>query len=354
MKTTNDYIRALEEGGVLCAETMTFPEYTAQFTAFQKRVCTMIAGADYHDNMHIEEAQYLLQAQARAMGKGADPAVQNAVLTMKKLAKESAILHAGRKGEAYVAKTLAYLQRPNTRIFRNVYVTDGVNETEIDMIVLTDAGILLLEVKNVKSDVTLTEDGRMLVDGEEYNAQMPFGAKMERKRRLLRRAAERALARRGLKLPLYLDSFLVFSAPRGQFVHIEDRYHKEKFCFRTGINRKIENYLGCAYYKEAQLRVLAEVLEEMEGNVKRFAPGIDYDEARRSLAAALAVLDAPEETPKAAPVRLSPAAQPVREVRRPVPEPRRAAGLGYVAASVCAGLLLSGAAAVLRTLRRAS
>lgn len=88
----------------------------------------------------------------------------------------------------------------------------------------------------------------------------------------------------------------MFSAPKGQFIKIDDRYRREKHCFRTGLNKKIESYIGCAYYKAEQLAQLGEIFSEMESNVKRFETELNYDEVRRSLAEALAVLqNTPEE-----------------------------------------------------------
>ena len=71
----------------------------------------------------------------------------------------------------------------------------------------------------------------------------------------------------------------------------------EKHCFRTGLNQKIDNYLGCAYYKEDQLNQLDEIFTAMESNVKRFETELNYDDVRRSLAEAMVVLqNEPEST----------------------------------------------------------
>jgi UV DNA damage repair endonuclease len=101
---------------------------------------------------------------------------------------------------------------------------------------------------------------------------------------------ESLVAEKGLDIPVYVDSFIVFSAPKGQYIRIDDRYRREKHCFRTGLNKKIENYLGCAYYKADQLEQLGEIISEMETNVKRFETKLNYDEVRSSLAEALEVM----------------------------------------------------------------
>lgn len=358
MKTAEDFIREMESTNVLMSREYTFKEYISDIVKFQDVICKMIAGDNYHEGMHIDEALFIMESTARKKELRSHPTVHNGVLTMKKLSKEMAITMSGAKGENLVSKTLEFLSRPNTQIFRNVYITDGIDETEIDGIILTDNGVIILEVKKVKSDLTLTEDGRMVFAGDECYDKVPLAQKMVLKRRLLKKCLEKAVADKGLDIPVYADSFIVFSAPKGQFIKISDRYHREKHCFRTGLNKKIESYIGCAYYKADQLVQLGEIFSEMESNVKCFETKLNYDEVRRSLAEALVVLqDSPARqetvatpyekfTPKqriTKPLKLD--MHHLEKVHRQTN--RKAASFGYAAASIFAGLLISSTAAIL-------
>lgn len=358
MKTAEDFIREMESGNVLMSRECTFKEYVSDIVQFQDMICKMISGNDYHEGMRIDEALFIMESIARKMELRSHPAVHNGVLTMKQLAKEMAITMSGAKGESLVSRTLEFLNRPNTQIFRNVYITDGIDETELDDIVLTDNGVIILEVKKVKSDLTLTKDGRMVFASDECYDKIPLAQKMALKRRLLKKCLEKAISDKGLDIPVYVDSFIVFSAPKGQFIKVDDRYRREKHCFRTGLNKKLESYIGCAYYKAEQLAQLGEILSEMESNVKRFKTELNYDEVRRSLAEALVVLQGTSEKQEATTTieekhatkqhtakvlelnvkHLEAARQQTK---------RKAVGFGYTAASVFAGLLISGAAAVL-------
>ena len=168
---------------------------------------------------------------------------------------------------------------------------------------------------------------------------------MTLKRRLLKKCLENTIADRDMDIPVYVDSLIVFSAPKGQYIRIDDRYRREKHCFRTSLNKKIENYLGCAYYKEEQLTQLGEIFSVMESNVKRFETELNYDEVRRSLAGALAVLqddtNAKDNTAKNLERDVQQLKSPRHQVRR------KRTGFGHAVASVFAGLLISGVAAVL-------
>lgn len=363
MKTAEDFIREMESSNVLVSGECTFKEYVSDIVQFQDMICKMISGDDYHEGMRIDEALFIMESTARKKGLRNQPAVHNGVLTMKKLAKEMAITMSGAKGESLVFRTLEFLDRPNTQIFRNVYITDGVDETELDGIVLTDNGVIILEVKKVKSDLTLTEDGRMVFAGDECYDKVPLAQKMALKRRLLKKCLEKAVSDKGFDIPVHVDSFIVFSTPKGQFIKIDDRYRREKHCFRTSLNKKIESYIGCAYYKAEQLTQLGEIFSEMEANVKRFETELNYDEVRRSLAEALAVL---QETPEKKKIATAVVDNPVSEQHtakvleldtQPLSTTRQKAkrktvSLGYIAASLFAGVLISGAAAMLSTSAR--
>lgn len=302
----------------------------------------MIAGDAYHEGMRMDEATFLMESEARKRGLRCEPAVHNGVLAMKRLTKEMAVTMSGIKGERLVAKTLEFLSRPNTKVFRNVYVSDGQEQTELDAVVLTDGATIILEIKKVKSDFTLTEDGRMLFANNECYDKIPLCEKMERKRELLKAHLEKQLAAKGLDIPVVVDSYIVFSTPKGQFIHIEDRYHREKYCFRTGLNKTLENYLGCAHYNEEDLGQLSEIISEMEANVKRFKPNLDFDEIRQSLAEAMVVLqDGGAEGKTAEPVIICKGASSVNTSKK-AERPRRDTGFVYVAA----GVLLFGLAAM--------
>ena len=334
-RTANEIVKEMENTGIMMSNEHTFNEYVQEACAFQSMICKMIAGDAYHEKMRVDEALFIMESTARKMELRSVPAVHNGVMIMKKLEKEMAILMSGAKGEHLVSRTLEFLNRPNTQIFRNVYISDGCEETELDAIVLTDAGAIILEVKKVKNDLTLTEDGRMVFAGDECFDKMPLGEKMALKRRLLKKRLEKLIADQGLDIPVYVDSFIVFSAPKGQYIRIDDRFRREKHCFRTGLNKKIENYLGCAYYKADQLAQIGEILSAMETNVKRFETKLNYDEVRHSLAEALAVLQNAQSEQAPSIIEFSHTAQ------------QKAPRIKFSVASVLANFLMSSATALL-------
>lgn len=340
-RTVNEIVKEMEGAGIMMKAAYTFSEYVQEAIAFQNMICKMIAGDAYHEKMRVDEALFIMESTARKMELRSIPAVHNGVMAMKQLEKDLAITMSGAKGESLVSRTLEHLSRPNTRIFRNVYVTDGVDETELDAIVLTDNGAIILEVKKVKNDLTLTEDGRMVFAGDECFDKIPLGEKMALKRRLLKKHLERIAAEKGLDVPVYVDSYIVFSAPKDKYIQVNDRYRREKYCFRTNLNSKIDSYLGCAYYKAEDLSQLGQIIAEMETNVKRFETKLNYDEVRRSLAEALAILQDAQAEQTADVIVFE------KKEAVPVQTHQKRTGFGYSVASAIASFLMSIATAIL-------
>ena len=94
-----------------------------------------------------------------------------------------------------------------------MFVSDGVEQTEIDSVVLTKNGFIILEIKNAKEDITLAPDGRILFNNSSCYHDISIGEKMDKKRRLLKKRLEEEFANRGIEKEVKMDSLLVFSTP---------------------------------------------------------------------------------------------------------------------------------------------
>ena len=132
------YVEKMVASNILMEQEMTFVEYVEELIQFQEMVTRTVMGDEYEEGMRIDEAIYRLESKARAKGINYDHQFRKGIAALKTVSKEISISLAGKKGENLVAKTLEYVTRPNTTMFRNVYVSDGVDETELDNIVLTD------------------------------------------------------------------------------------------------------------------------------------------------------------------------------------------------------------------------
>ena len=154
-----NYMAEFEAAGLLSRPELTQEEFRKELLQFQELICNMVFG---DDGAHrIDEVIVYLEKTAREKGVDRDPDFRKGVQALRRINKEIAISMAGKNGEERVARTLEYISRSNYK-FRNIYISDGELETELDNVILTEAGFIILEVKNVKTDITISESGRIL------------------------------------------------------------------------------------------------------------------------------------------------------------------------------------------------
>ncbi|MGN1219000.1 MAG: nuclease-related domain-containing protein [Phocaeicola sp.] len=285
-------ISEMESTGILTTNEMTFCEYADGLKSFQDMAVKMIMKDNYEEGMRLDEAIFRMESLARKEGLSQDPVIRKGINALRTVDRELGISMSGIRGEQLVARTLEHISRPEAKVYRNVYVTNGIDETELDAVVVTNEGIIILEVKKTKDDLTITEEGRLIHSGDECYEKKPLGEKMGLKRRLLREVLEKTFADEGVLVPVFVDSYIVFSTPRDVRIRVNDNYHQEKWCFRTGVNSRIDNYYGSAKYSDSQLEQINERIAELESNMKRFQLSVDFDTVRYDLANAIITLEA--------------------------------------------------------------
>lgn len=274
-----------------CMDNMTFIEYTNNLKLFQEIVTKEILKEDYFDGMRFDDAVYRMKLLSRDKKLNNNPVIQKAISAMKAANKEIAVGMSGRNGETVVTKTLSHLQRPRTKVYHNVYVTDGVDETEIDALVVTDSGLIILEVKKVKSDITITEEGQMFRNDDECFGKKPLKEKLELKERLLRYCIEQELQKRSVEQDILIDNYVVFVKQRNTHIQVSNYCRAIKWCFSSAINNRIENYYSRVSYNLTELDLLNDVIKSLEINKKKFESKIDFYQLRDDIAEALYLLE---------------------------------------------------------------
>lgn len=269
---------------------MTLQEYADNLTALQKTATQLIMGEEFETGMRLEAAIVRMEFDARRASLWQNEQVMKGIKALRTIEKEARICKAGLGAEKEVVKALSYVTRPNTTIYQNVYVHDGEEESELDDIVLTNEGILILEVKSTKENITLTKDGRLVRGDNECYGKTTLGEKMICKRKLLQKMLERALEEKGLDIPVVVDSMLVFSAPPKTHIKVEDNYRKEKYCFKGHVAGRIDSYAGYAWYTKEQLEQLDGILQEFAGVRKGFQKMVDMKRLCRQFVEAMDVV----------------------------------------------------------------
>ena len=125
-KTADSLIVEMEENNIFKMEEMTFCEYVENLISFQDMITKLAMGDEYAEGMRLDEVIFRLEAKAREKGVSGEPVFRKGISALKVVNKELAISMAGKKGENLVARTLEYITRPNTKMYRNIYVSNGL------------------------------------------------------------------------------------------------------------------------------------------------------------------------------------------------------------------------------------
>lgn len=284
--TSKEILENLNEQGILTRNDYTFVEYVDQLMKFQEATAKLVIGEENAHLVRMTEVISRCEAMAREKKLYYDSKVTEGLRALRLISKEIAVAMAGKRGEDRVANTYQYVTRPDARFFRNVFVSDGVEQTEIDSVVLTKNGFIILEIKNAKEDITLAPDGRILFNNSSCYHDISIGEKMDKKRRLLKKRLEEEFANRGIEKEVKMDSLLVFSTPKGVRIQVHDQFKQENYCFRCSLFNRIDGFQSSVQYTDEELAVMDEMLQHIETKQKRFAPKFNPEEVKREFAVA--------------------------------------------------------------------
>lgn len=286
VKKSDEIIELMSNKGICNREYYTNNEYIEMLMLFQTEVVNI--GNNVFGGSSIRINELIVEITQRSREKGCENLleVKKAIRGLRSVDKEIAISIAGSKSEDSVAHSVSFTNRPEMVSFRNIYLSDGEVETELDEVILTRNGIIILEVKGCKEDIVINRDGRILVDNTTCYHDVSMGEKMETKRRLLKEMLEKKIS----SLPIHVDSYIVFSHPKNLKVRINDQYHMEKWCRRGKIQYVIQDYTSDTCYDQESMSALTNALDEIAKSQKGFNSRIDFEEVRDDFARVIEIL----------------------------------------------------------------
>lgn len=279
--------------------TATNQERTEEISEFDKTLGRLILKEDYTEGTGMDEVIARLKTDARKEETLYLPEVQTALKDLSKYYKYASIICSGQKAEDTIANYLNYICNKKYRVFRNVLLVDDETgqETEIDDIVVTDIGTVLLEVKRISCDITINEDGYMLMEDGTTNDSVPLMQKMAARKRLLEKKLSQMMNETGSHFPLYVDTLLVFDTPKYKHLYIQNDYEGQKWVFANKLRSWFENcYFGHIKIDENQFETACSFVSELSKVKKTFDLPFDPDELSQHIAEALVtVYDSKEE-----------------------------------------------------------
>lgn len=305
-------------------EDYTFSEYAEELKKFERATVKLIMNDEEVENARLYDALSRFKMVARQKDLCRNEKVIEGGKALDRVNKFLSVTMAGKSAEDRVARALDYVTRQDVDLFRNVYVTDGEKETELDEVIITKNGIIIIEIKNAKEDITIAPDGRILFNNSTCYHDISIGEKMGTKRSLMKKHLEDEFRKRGIEKPAFIDSMVVFSTPKDSGVKIHDLYKKENYCFREYLSRMIDRFGSHTEYSEAEMDIIKSILQEMETNRKGFTPDCDMDEAKMAIAEAIEILSCEQTKEEKAVIRS----------KKTALDPRVLIKAGYIAASI--------------------
>ncbi len=300
-RTAESIIKEMEQTGIMMTPRMTSQDRLNGLQDFQRLVLRMVYNDDHAENLRLWDVIDHFEKLARDKGHSENETILSAIEDLETIAKEIAIAISGSKGEQQVARALRYTYR-DMRTLQNVNLQEGEDKTELDQIIITSSGILILEVKNYKKDITISESGHIYGPNDKCYCDKNLGVQMNIKRYLLRSKLERALAQVAPELKVHIESRVVFSDPS---IRVTDLYKQEPYCFKSSLPHEIEQFISDVHYTREQMWLIADVIKGFAEEDAAYDVGLDFDRIRKTFAEAMIILEGdyaedaeePEEDP---------------------------------------------------------
>lgn len=287
-RTAESILKEINQQEVLNRTDYTFVEYVNELLKIQEVLAGFVYGKEKASYIRMNEIVAKLEMEARECVLTNNAEVREGLNALRLLNKEICVAMAGKCGEDRVANCMGWVTRLDKEFYRNVYISDEAEETELDGVIVTKNGVIILEIKNAKEDITIAEDGRILFCNASCYHDISVGEKMDRKRRLLKKRLEAELKNRGMKTPVVVDSLIVFSTPKNTRIRIHDNYQKERYCLKGHLFREVDAFVSDVVYQDTEYEMLKDIIAGIETEQKRFELKFDPQGLKVNISKALA------------------------------------------------------------------
>lgn len=241
--TTNEILSNMDAKGIFTTKVSSYSEYTDNLIKLRNNVVMLTKDESEDDYINLQDAIDKLKLLAVKKNLQDNLTVQKAIDSLCDVDRELRTVYPGIGCEAIVAKSLQSVDRPEVTVYKNVYLSNGKDKAVADNIVLTNNGVILLEVKKISSNITIDENGRLLIDGKFSYDKASLSEVMSTKRKLLAECLQNKFAEKNIDMVISVDSYIVFVTPDDKEIIVDDN-GSEKWCFSNEVNLKVDTYLA--------------------------------------------------------------------------------------------------------------
>lgn len=246
-----------------------------------QREMVQVAFDGTNNDAKIWDVTRRLKEQNETLHHAADPELDAFEQQAKTFANLVKAHISGIRGERYVQQRLDTLKGYQS-ILRNVELCSGDARTELDFIVITCKGICILEVKNTKKNIFISEDGDYYRTGTYMCYEYNLREKMELREQLLRDVLQDA----GVCNP-NIYSMVVFTNNR---IEIQNRCPQIHPVFLDQLPSAIYNVGGWNLYSTNTVENMTYAIRQAQSH-ETYAPDMDMQAFKESF---VAVIDALE------------------------------------------------------------
>lgn len=271
--------------GTVVSASYTKQEIVDRLKSLQRAIAHEVCGENEGDCIHADAIVHAVEKRVSALGLQDSGSYITFKQDMQDIGREIALTISGMKGEAkgfYALKALEY--DVDTYVLRNVCLNDGEGKSEIDALVVSPYGIFVIEMKNCRRPMIITENGYFQkLDNPDY--RYPLGERMHCKETLVREALGGAL-----KVPVRSLLLLVNDAD------VVDKFGKVQLSNRNTVVYKIRSYAKeSEHVEKSEVSEMVAKIEEGHEDAK-YSCGLDCGRIVENLAALIDEIEGAEQT----------------------------------------------------------
>ena len=321
--------------GTMTGATYTNQEIVDHLKDLQRAIAHEVCNEDEDSRVRADAIVQAVEGKVNALGLQDSESFTIFKKDMRDIGREIALTISGMKGEAKGFRALKALEYDNdTYVLRNVCLHDGEGRTEIDALVVSPYGIFVIEMKNCRKTMTITEDGYFQkLENPDY--QYPLGERMCCKEILVREAIGETLS-----VPVRSMLLLVNDS------EVIDKFGKVQMANRNTVVYKIRSYAKeSEHLNESQINEVVAKIEASHEEAK-YPCCLDCERIVENLATLFNEIEGAEQAKAKARDRAAKREEIKRSARKSI-----AAGFAAGIASCAIGIIGPVAMTVLRASR---
>lgn len=265
-------------------ETYTRDEIISEYFKLQEEMATIAFGSSESEGKRFYDIARFYTEMNHTKNNIADEQI-SAIWKDSKLATNRIRAEvSGRKGENRTFNKLNYLLS-NHRIRKNIEISDGLQKTEIDALVVTEKAAFIIEVKNTRRDIFIDENGQYYRTGEFLTWDSDLGAKLALREELVRRAAKKS----GID-NIKVERIVVFTDNRHE---VHNKCTSIRTCFLNQLTTVIDTYKAPKSMTDSEMDLLVAQMDSIT-SVTEYAPNFDVKQMKEDFADLVATLEVEE------------------------------------------------------------